>query len=348
MSSLETIPVAAGEAGLRLDRWFKRRYPGLSHSRLERLLRTGQVRLDGKRAKAGARLAAGQRVRVPPLDDESLALAPPRLHIADAAADHLRSRVLYRDDEVIVIDKPAGLAVQGGSKTVRHLDAMLDALCFGARERPRLVHRLDKHTSGVLVLARGAASAAWLAAAFRSRSVHKLYWALVAGVPRPARGVVELALAKQPGRAGERVVVEAAGREAATSYAVIEAAGRRAAWLALAPRSGRTHQLRVHCRALGTPVLGDGKYGGTAAFVRGADLGRGLHLHARAIRLALPGGGEIEATAPLPAHMRQSFRFFGFDLDTDGDPLGVMEPTAHRCTRVGKSRKHMAARLPPA
>ena len=247
---------------------------------------------------------------------------------------------------MIVIDKPAGLAVQGGSKTVRHLDGMLDALCFGENERPRLVHRLDKHTSGVLVLARSAASAAWLAAAFRSRSVRKLYWAVVAGVPRPARGVVDLPLAKLPGRAGERVVVEAAGREAATRYAVIEAAGRRAAWLALAPRSGRTHQLRVHCRALGTPILGDGKYGGAAAVVRGAGLGRGLHLHARTIRLARPGGGEIEATAPLPAQMRQSFHFFGFHFDTDGDPLGVMEPTAHRGTRAGKGRKHTAARLP--
>ena len=159
--------------------------------------------------------------------------------------------------------------------------------------------------------------------------------------------MVELPLAKQPGRAGERVVIDAEGRAAATRYAVIEVAGRRAAWLALAPRSGRTHQLRVHCHALGTPILGDGKYGGAAAFLRGADLGRGLHLHARAIRLALPGGGEIEATAPLPAHLRQSFSFFGFDPDADGDPLGVMEPGAHPCTPAGTGRRHMAARPPP-
>jgi 23S rRNA pseudouridine955/2504/2580 synthase len=323
MTQVQTLTVAADEADLRLDRWFKRHFPALAHGRLEKLLRTGQVRVDGKRARANARLVGGQVVRVPPLVDEPDAprLPPP---IDERAAADLRALVLYRDDDLIALNKPPGLAVQGGVKTERHLDAMLDALRFGASERPRLVHRLDKDTSGVLLLARHAASAARLAAAFRERTTRKLYWAVTAGVPTLAQGRIDLALAKLPGRAGERVQPDEAGRRAVTYYRVLDHVGKQAAWLALMPETGRTHQLRVHCAAIGTPILGDGKYGGNAAFLPGAPLAPQLHLHARAITLP-DGGRRLQLTAPLPPAMRDTFTFFGFDPTRDDDPFAELE-----------------------
>ncbi len=333
-TSVRTLEVAPDDSGIRLDRWFRRHFPGLTHGRLEKLLRTGQVRVDGKRAKAGLRLAAGQSVRVPPLQAAPARAAPPAPPVSEEDASALRDAVLHRDDEVIAIDKPPGLAVQGGSKTVRHLDRMLDALRFGANERPRLVHRLDKDTSGVLLLARGAAAAGRLAAAFRDREAKKIYWALVVGRPSPRQGRIELALAKLPGnrqaRGGERMVPAGPGQEGAalagakqaiTLYTTIESAGNEASWLALWPRTGRTHQLRAHAVALGTPIVGDGKYGGADSYLKGRGLSRKLHLHARRIVLPHPSGGVLDVSAPLPPHMAQSWKFFGFDMDVPEDPF---------------------------
>jgi 23S rRNA pseudouridine955/2504/2580 synthase len=199
---------------------------------------------------------------------------------------------------------------------------MLDALRFGADERPRLVHRLDKDTSGVLVLARGAAAAARLAAAFRAGQVRKIYWAATVGVPKPAHGRIERSLGKVAGQRGERMTpVSEGGRRASTLYRVVERAGKMAAWLALEPLTGRTHQLRVHCIGLGTPILGDGKYGGREAFLAGGDFARALHLHARALRITSPGGGVIDVQAPLPSHMRDTWRFLGFDEGGEEDPF---------------------------
>jgi 23S rRNA pseudouridine955/2504/2580 synthase len=253
------------------------------------------------------------------------------VRIAEADAAALRDAVIHRDAEVLALDKPPGLAVQGGTGMTRHLDAMLDVLRFEARERPRLVHRLDKDTSGVLLLARSAAAAKWLTAAFRDKSADKLYWALTVGVPKPRQGRIDLALAKLPGRAGERMVAvepgeddedEAeAGKRAITDFAVVDHAGREVAWVAFRPLTGRTHQIRVHAAALGTPILGDGKYGGKAAFLEGRGLSRKLHLHARRVVLPRPGGGRLDVTAPLPAHMRASWRFFGFDPESREDPF---------------------------
>ncbi|MBV9523356.1 MAG: RluA family pseudouridine synthase [Alphaproteobacteria bacterium] len=324
MSIVQIIPVAAEDGDIRLDRWFKRHFPALGHGRLEKLLRTGQVRIDGKRARAGDRVAAGQSVRVPPLGTASGApdeAAPRPMRERDAAA--IRAAVLHRDDDVIAIDKPAGLAVQGGTGTTRHLDAMLDALRFEAAERPRLVHRLDKDTSGVLLLARSASAAAKLAAAFRDKAARKTYWALVVGVPRPDRGRIDLPLAKQPGTAGEKMTPGADGSAAVTYYAVVEEAGTKAAFLALMPITGRTHQLRAHCAAIGTPILGDGKYGGAGAHLAGVPGARALHLHARSIALPHPQGGTLRVEAPLPPHMRSTWRFFGFP-QSDGDPFAAL------------------------
>ncbi len=317
MSGVEVREVAEDEADLRLDRWFARHFPGLPHGRLEKLLRTGQVRVDGARVKAGHRLGPGQRVRVPPLGEATP--GPPRPPVSDADVRWLRDSVLYRDDEIVVVNKPPGLAVQGGTRTHRHLDAMLDALRLGADDRPRLVHRLDKDTSGVLVLARGANAAARLGRAFRRRQVRKLYWALVVGRPRRAAGRIDLALAKRPHGRGERVAGDGAGKSAVTHYRVIDAVGRRAAWLALMPHTGRTHQLRAHCAALGVPIVGDGKFGGKAAFLDGI-AGR-LHLHARAVVVPRPDGRELRVVAPLPEHMRATWRLLGFDPDAVGDPF---------------------------
>ncbi len=322
MKRVRTIEVAPADAEMRLDRWFKRHFPEVGHAHLQKWLRTGQVRVDGGRVKAGLRLASGQRIRVPPLPEGPARAKPVRRRpVSDADAAVLRAAVLHRDDRVLAINKPPGLAVQGGTKVKRHLDAMLDALRFGAGERPRLVHRLDKDTSGVLLLAGDAAAAAALARSFRSKAVRKVYWAMVVGVPRPASGRIDMALAKVPGKTGERVAPAGrSGKKAVTLYRVVAAAGKRAAWLALAPETGRTHQLRAHCAALGTPIVGDGKYGGTGAFLPGGDISRKLHLHARAVRLPHPAGGVLEVTAPLPEHMRATWRYFGYDEDGEDGP----------------------------
>ena len=323
VTGVRHVEVATEEAELRLDRWFSRHFPHLTHGRLQKLLRTGQVRVDGARAKAGQRLAAGQVVRVPPLGEETAVrreAVPVRVSEADAAA--LRERVLYKDDDLLAIDKPAGLAVQGGTGTGRHLDAMLDALRFGAAERPRLVHRLDRDTSGILVLARTARSAAALAEAFRTRAATKLYWALVIGVPRPSRGEIDRPLAKRFLSKGERVAEESEeGKAAITRYAVVEPIGQRAAWVALMPLTGRTHQLRAHLAAIGTPILGDGKYGGRAAFLPELSNARHLHLHARMLILPRPRGAPLCLVAPLPPHMAATWRYFGLDPATDHDPF---------------------------
>lgn len=315
MSGVQTVTVKPGEAGLRLDRWLKQRYPGIGHGRVQKWLRTGQVRVDGRRVKAGARLEAGQQVRIPPIAVQPPAAegpARPQPKVSKADAKDLRARILHKDDHVIVIDKPTGLAVQGGSGIGRNLDAMLDSLRFDG-DKPRLVHRLDKDTSGVLVLARTAAAARMLTAAFRTKDAVKAYWAVVVGVPRPPSGTIDLALAKTPGRHGERVTAGVAdGKRATTRYRVIDRAGKEAAWVLFEPVTGRTHQIRVHAAALGTPVVGDGKYGGRDAFLKAAEIAGRLHLHARAIRMPHPAGGELRAEAPLPPHMVATFRKLGF------------------------------------
>ncbi len=318
MNGVTQIKVTLSEDGIRLDRWFKRHHPGLGHGKLQKLLRTGQIRIDGGRAKADVRLATGQAIRVPPLGEwaekDEKARPPAISKTSKAEARDLAARILHRDEDLLVLNKPAGLATQGGTGTRKHIDGMLDALRFGAKERPRLVHRLDKGTSGALILGRNAAAAAKLTSAFRTRDMRKLYWALVVGVPDPQEGRISLGLSKRPGQGGEKMVVdEKEGQKAVTFYRTIDKAGRRAAWVSMEPQTGRTHQLRVHMAWLGVPVQGDGKYGGREAFLDADGVTKGLHLHARAIRLPHPAGGVLDVTAPLPEHMLKSWQFFGFD-----------------------------------
>lgn len=323
MSGVQTITIGAAEAEMRLDRWLSKRYPGLSHGHIQKLLRTGQVRVDGGRVKPQRRLGVGEIVRVPPLDHSAYTERPKpsRTAISSTLADDLAAAILFQDDDVLVINKPHGLAVQGGSGLDRHLDAWLDSL-GGGDDRPRLVHRLDKDTSGVLLIAKRAAVAGSLTKAFRDRTTRKEYWAVTVGVPKPAEGKIVAPLAKM-GRAGnERVAVdEKDGKRASTAYAVIERVGKRAAWLAVEPLTGRTHQLRVHLATIGTPILGDGKYGMRDETLEPQGKRHRLHLHARRLRLPHPRGGLIDVTAPLPPHMRESWGYFGFQAELAGDPF---------------------------
>jgi 23S rRNA pseudouridine955/2504/2580 synthase len=320
-----TVTVLDADATLRLDRWFKRHYPALAHGRLEKLLRTGRIRVDGKRAQAGDRVAPGQAILIPPLGEMTAPAprAPPQGRPGDEAM--LRNAVLHRDAGVIVLNKPPGLAVQGGSGTERHLDGLLDALRFGSDVRPRLVHRLDKETSGVLVIACTTAAAAFLTRAFREKTTRKIYWAIVVGLPKPTQGRIDLPLAKLPGREGERVRADAEeGKRAVTYYRMIDNAGTSASWLALLPVTGRTHQLRAHCAAIGTPILGDAKYGEAAAHLAGVPGSRKLHLHARSLSIPHPLGGTLSVIAPLPPHMDRTWEFFGFPDEVE-DPFAELD-----------------------
>ena len=319
--SVEPRIVAADEAEIRLDRWFRRHFPGLTQGAIERLCRTGQVRVDGRRAVAATRLAAGQAVRVPPLPAAS---PPTPRHMPPppdpALAHDLARRILYRDAAVLVLDKPVGLPVQGGPGIARHLDGMLEALRDGAAERPRLVHRLDRDTAGVLVLARSAAAAAKLAASFRGREVTKTYWAVVVGRPMPPSGRIDVPLVRTQGARFGRTApaADGAGASAVTAYRTLDGAGKRFAWLELTPRTGRTHQLRVHCAALGTPILGDATYGGEQALPPGFPAT--LHLLARVLSFPHPEGGRVTVEAPLPPHMAETFRMLGFTARPPAPP----------------------------
>ena len=320
---VQTRAVTGDEAGLRLDRWFHRHFPDLSHGALQKLLRTGQVRLDGKRVEAKDRVEPGQTVRLPPgviVSPSVKSTAKERPAVSERDAAEIQKLVIHRDAEVIALNKPPGLAVQGGSGTERHVDGMLDALRFGYEDRPRLVHRLDKDTSGLLLIARTGQAAKRLAESFRDRETEKLYWAVVVGVPPRAEGTIDLPLAKRPGaRDRETMQVDhEEGQRALTHFRELDRAGKRAALLALWPRTGRTHQLRVHCAEIGCPILGDRKYGGEEALLSAVADSRRLHLHARRITLPHPSGkGELKLQAEPPPHFRRTVEAFGFS--TTGD-----------------------------
>ena len=316
--SVKLKTVAGDDADIRLDRWFRRHYPGLTQGALQKMCRTGQVRVDGVRAETATRLAPGQTIRVPPMPRDPP--KPEKPGLDPAVVRELADMVLFQDEHVIVLDKPPGLATQGGPGISRHLDGMLDGLRGGSDHRPRLVHRLDRDTSGVLVLARSPGIAAKLAAAFRGRDVNKTYWAVVTGRPSPVEGRIDLPLLRYKGPRGERSVPAARDDEdaarAVTDYITLDNAGQKLAWLELSPITGRTHQLRVHCMAIGHPILGDVKYaepdqnGARSALVEG--LSDRLHLHARALDLPHPSGGRLVVQAPLPPHMRETFATLGF------------------------------------
>jgi 23S rRNA pseudouridine955/2504/2580 synthase len=335
--------VGEDEAGMRLDRWLRRRFPLISNSHLMKIVRKGEVRVSGRRADASTRIAAGESVRVPPLR-LSAAQGPAARRASPSDLGAIRAMTLFEDRDVIVLNKPYGLAVQGGSGTRRHIDGMLEALADKDGERPVLVHRLDRDTSGVLLIAKSRKIAAELGEIFRSRRARKIYWALVEGVPKPAQGRISMFLAKGEGmgearsaglgRANlERMRVAKHGDKDAqhslTLYAVVDKVAPRLAWLSMRPITGRTHQLRAHCEAIGHPIIGDPKYNRRPANdparsdpLRAVPPGLEpkLHLLARRLILPHPRGGIIDVTAPLPEHMKKSFAMFGFD-EGERDPI---------------------------
>ena len=331
--------VAPDDDGIRLDRWFKRHLPDTSFNIVSRWARTGQLRVDGKRATPGDRLLAGQTLRVPPADASASSSARPtriRRELTNDEMEFALSMVIHKDDAALVINKPAGLATQGGTKTENHVDGLLDALGFELDNRPKLVHRLDKDTSGALLLARTSRSAGHFAKAFSSRTARKVYWALVVGVPDIADGFIDLPIGKQPGSGGEKMHVdEKEGQSARTRYRIVERAGNATAWVELQPYTGRTHQLRVHMAAIGHPIVGDGKYGGKDAFLTGT-ISRKMHLHARRIRIDHPSGHQIDVRADMPSHMKSSFDDLGFDIEM-GDAL-ILDAPKFSDTAEGKKR----------
>ena len=333
--------VGEEDDGIRLDRWFKRNLPEANFTLVARWARTGQLRLDGKRAAPGDRIEAGQTIRVPPIEPEvaSSKPQPKRPSLSEDEVEFVRSLVIHQDPAAIVVNKPPGLATQGGTKTKVHLDGLLDGLAEEDGPRPKLVHRLDKDTSGALLLARTPRAAAFFSKSFSGRTARKVYWALVVGVPSVEDGYIDLPLAKQPGTGGEKMHVdEEEGQPARTRYRVIERAGNRAAWVELQPFTGRTHQLRVHMEAIGHPILGDGKYGGQDAFLTGT-ISRKLHLHARRIRIDHPDGGRIDVTAEPPEHFAQTLASLGFDPALGDLPLDEAQPPTREKEKA-KARAH--------
>jgi len=340
---VRSFTVAPDDDGIRLDRWFKRHLTDIGFAQVSRWARTGQLRVDGRRATPGDRIEAGQTIRVPPVEPAAPAKAKPvrvRPALSEDQIAFARELLLHRDAQALVVNKPPGLATQGGTKTHEHVDGLLDALQFDADGRPKLVHRLDKDTSGALLLARTSRAAAFFAKSFSSRTARKVYWALITGVPSIEDGFIDLPIAKQPGTGGEKMHVdEKEGSPARTRYRVIERAGNRAAWVELQPYTGRTHQLRVHLAAIGHPIVGDGKYGGQDAFLTGG-ISRKMHLHARRIRIDHPDGGQIDVMAPPPAHFAESLATLGFELEAGDLPLDTPKFAE---TPEGKRRAATAA-----
>lgn len=347
MSRVQTLTVGADDADQRLDRWLRRQFPHLPQGRIEKMCRKGELRVDGGRVKANTRLEAGQQVRIPPLPEPGDIQTAPKPQVSNADARMIQNAVIYRDDHIIALNKPPGLPVQGGSKQARHVDGLAEALRFGLEEKPRLVHRLDKDTSGVLIMARSRAVAKALTASFRHRNTRKIYWAAVAGVPTPRMGTIRFGLVKAPGHGaggeGEKMLClhprdvdsTPGAKHATTDYAVIEAVGSRCAWVGLIPVTGRTHQLRAHMAEIGHPIVGDGKYGGSGqenlgdgwGAQLGGEISRKLHLHARSLTLEHPvTQATLHLTAPLPEHMTRTWDLFQWQpSEAPEDPFEDLE-----------------------
>jgi 23S rRNA pseudouridine955/2504/2580 synthase len=344
---VRSFTVAEDDDGIRLDRWFKRHLPDVSFNTVSRWARTGQLRIDGKRAATGDRLEVGQLLRVPPAEAAPAEGARPARIVKPLTEDEqsfVQDMVIARGRDWLLLDKPPGLATQGGTKTTQHLDRLLDGLADEGN-RPKLVHRLDKDTSGVLLVARTARAAAHFSRAFSGRTAKKVYWAIITGAPSVEDGLIDLPLAKQPGTGGEKMHVDQEnGQSAKTRYRVIDRAGNRAAWVELQPLTGRTHQLRAHMAAIGHPIVGDAKYGGSDAFLTGG-VSRKLHLHARRLHVDGLDGKPVEATAPLPPHFAETLATLGFEvMDGDNMPLDSIDPAL----KAEKKAKAHAARAKDA
>jgi 23S rRNA pseudouridine955/2504/2580 synthase len=321
---VETIEVKSSEAGVRLDRWFKLHFPEVGYAYLQKLLRTGQIRVDSRRVEANARLEAGAHIRVPKIvREETKKAAPtvkPPLGLSKADRTRIEHMIIYEDEHVLVLNKPFGLAVQGGTGTKRHIDGLLAGMADRFGDRPRLVHRLDRDTTGVLLVAKHRDAAAKLGRVFQTRAAAKTYWALVKGVPKPHQGKIEAPLVKAAGPDGDRVRKALPGEQeeamhATTHYSVVDRVANKAAWVSLKPVTGRQHQLRAHMALIGNPIVGDNKYGGDKSMLE-EQIEDKLHLHARRLVLKHPyTSGKIDVTAPLPEHMKKTWELLGLDAE---------------------------------
>ncbi len=324
MAGVTNITVDLDEGAMRLDRWFKQHYPGLGFGRLQKLLRSGQIRVDGGRVKSDTRLQPGQKVRIPPNIDQVKGSKPLTANTIRDRHDHdvLNDMILYQDQKVFAFNKPAGLAVQGGSGINRSVDSMLESFRDKKGQKPRLVHRLDRDTSGVLLVARTRAAAADLTKSFRHRDTEKTYWALVFGVPRKRQGKISTYLLKEATADGDRMRVARHGERGAdhavTNYRVIDSNPRSLSWVEFKPVTGRTHQLRIHAQSIGHPILGDPKYFDIENWDLPGGIQKKLHLHAHNIKIPHPDGGMVDVTAPLPQHMQQSWNLLGLE-EEDGE-----------------------------
>ena len=329
---LEEYIVDSNDEGIRVDRWFQRHHPRISNGIIQKLLRTGQVRINGKRIKANNRLLNGDSLRVPPLQsyindlDKKLnikPISPKELEIAKSMQD----QIIYKDDSILAINKPPGIAVQGGKNVSYHIDRLLEFFQYESEFRPRLVHRLDRDTSGILILARNPKAAADLGQAFQRKEIKKIYWALVVGVPKPPEGCIETRLKKTVGTGSiEKTTVNNSGKRAITLFRRVESSGRHVSFIVLQPETGRNHQLRVHCsQVLGCPILGDGKYGGKVAHPNIKGISNQIHLHARSIRIPYNSSknqsSELFLEAPLPKHIKNAMHIFGFEQKPTKDPF---------------------------
>lgn len=325
MSKVQFIKVQKEDDGIRLDRWFSRHFSQIKNGQIQKLVRSKNIKVNGQKTSTDYRLNVGDEIRVPPIQIEADVDRTQARNLSKADIEFMKSLVIYKDEDVIVLNKPAGLAVQGGTKTTRHIDGLLDALRFDKQEKPHLVHRLDKDTSGVLILGRTANAAANLAKAFKDRKAQKVYWAVVVGKPKLLSGKIDAPLIKSSSGQGKELmkIDFDAGQRAQTLYRVIDALARKASWLEMAPLTGRTHQLRVHCMALNTPIAGDAKYGGERAISLGLPCGEKMHLHARGLKIKHPNPkkGMLTVEADLPPHMKDTFDFLGFDESQSVNPF---------------------------
>ena len=340
-NEVRQFTVDADDDGVRLDRWFKRHLPQVGFGTVSRWARTGQLRVDGSRAKVDDRLSTGQVLRVPPGGEDGGRTQRKRRELSEAEIAEAEAMLIERTKSALVLNKPPGLATQGGTKTNKHVDGLLDAFAGEDEQRPKLVHRLDKDTSGVLLVARTSGAAAFFSKRFSGRSAKKIYWALVVGVPEIHEGSIDAPLAKQPGTGGEKMHVDTeGGQPAKTIYRVVERAGNAAAWVELQPFTGRTHQLRVHMAAIGHPIVGDGKYGGQDAFLTGS-VSRKMHLHARRLIIDGPKGEDIDVTADLPEHFAATMEHLGFDESrSEAAPVATPPPERSKAEKKQAARQH--------
>ncbi|GAA3851640.1 RluA family pseudouridine synthase [[Pseudomonas] carboxydohydrogena] len=318
-TKVQTVVVTADENNMRVDRFLEARFPGLSFSHIQRIVRKGELRVNGKRADSKDRLEEGQSVRIPPLKLDAPKTGGNLSEAATKTLEELRKMILFEDADVMVLNKPAGLAVQGGSGLSRHVDGMLEVMRDAKGQRPRLVHRLDRETSGCLLIAKTRFAASVLTGSFRHRSARKIYWALVAGVPKPKQGRISTYLAKEENEEDSIMRIAEHGDEGAahavTYYAVVEASAQKLAWVSLKPVTGRTHQLRAHMAHIDHAIVGDPKYFNKENWQLPGGLQKRLHLLARRIVIPHPRGGVIDVTAPLPPHMLQSWNLLGLEAD---------------------------------